>query len=108
MFEPVDGLAVQLLLDGNVRHRRGRRCAMPVPFAGREPHNVARANLFDRVTIALHASATGGDDQRLPEGMRVPGGPGTGFKCHGGAACACWGRALERRVNPHGTRKPVR
>src|SRR3954471_13168197 len=33
VFEPVDGLAIELLLDGDVRHRRGWRRAVPMLFA---------------------------------------------------------------------------
>src|SRR5690349_13934759 len=57
VFEPVDGLAIELLLHGDVRHRgRGRR-AMPVLFAGREPHHVTRSNLVNGSAPALHPAA---------------------------------------------------
>ena len=41
LLHPVDGLAVERFLDGDVRHRRGRRRAVPVLLAGREPDHVA-------------------------------------------------------------------
>src|SRR5438876_4178418 len=47
VFEPIDGLAIEVLLHGDVRHRRCWRRAMPVLFARRKPHDVARANLFN-------------------------------------------------------------
>ena len=37
LFHPVDGLAVEPLLDGDVRHRGRRRCPVPVLLAGRKP-----------------------------------------------------------------------
>ena len=75
MFHPLDDFAVEHLGDRDVRHRGGRRCAMPVPFARLEPDDVSGADLLDRSTVALDASTAGGDDQRLPEWMGVPGGP---------------------------------
>src|SRR5256885_3024609 len=71
-FEPVDDLAVQLFLDGEVRHRGAGHRAVPVLFARRAPHYVAVPDHFDRPAPALHATVTGGHDQRLAERMRVP------------------------------------
>src|SRR5689334_17837932 len=47
VFEPIDGFAIELLLHGDVRHRRGWRRAMPVLFAGANPHDVTGPNLFN-------------------------------------------------------------
>src|SRR5690349_18885234 len=55
VFHPVDRPAVELLLDGDVRHRGCRRGAVPVPFSWREPHDVAGLDLLDRPAVALHA-----------------------------------------------------
>ena len=73
LLHPVDHLAVELFLNGDVGHGRGRRGAMPVLLAGREPDHVAGPDLLDRAALALHPAAAGRDDQRLPERMRVPG-----------------------------------
>src|SRR5947208_7357938 len=54
MLHPLDHLAVELLLDCDVRHCRGRRGTMPVFLAGREPNHVARPYLLDRAAPALH------------------------------------------------------
>ena len=51
---------------------------MPMPFAGREPDDVAGADLLDRPAVPLNASTARRDDQRLPEWVRVPGGASTG------------------------------
>src|SRR6266705_3772115 len=47
-LHPVDDLAVELLLDGDMRHGRGGRCAMPMLLARRAPNYVARPDLPDR------------------------------------------------------------
>src|SRR6187200_104438 len=81
---------------------------MPVPFARLEPDNVAGADLLDGAAVPLHASTTGGDYQRLPEWMCVPGRAGTRFEGHDRAADARRRRSLKPRVDPHRTREPVR
>jgi hypothetical protein len=45
LFQPVDGLAVELFLNGDVGHGRGGRGAMPVLLARRDPDHVARPDL---------------------------------------------------------------
>src|ERR1700737_634118 len=71
-LHPVDGLAVQRLLNGDVGHRRSRRCAMPVLLTGLEPDYIPWTDLFDRPALALHPAAPEDDDQRLTQWMRVP------------------------------------
>src|SRR5437879_1904812 len=66
LFHQVDCFAVEPLLDGDVRHGRRRRRAMPVLFARRKPDDVARVNFLDTSTPELHPAATGCDDQGLP------------------------------------------
>jgi len=78
LFHPIQNLAVELLLNGDVRHCRSRRGAMPVLFARREPHDVAGANFFDRPSLALHPAASRRDDKGLAEkclchSVRAPG-----------------------------------
>jgi hypothetical protein len=48
LFHPVDGLAVELFLNGDVRHGRGRRSTMPMLLARGEPDHVTRPDFFDR------------------------------------------------------------
>ena len=74
------GLAVELFLDGDVGHGRGRRGAVPVLLARREPDDIAGPDLLDRAALALDPAAAGRDDQRLAERMRVPGGAGAGLE----------------------------
>src|ERR1039457_4490125 len=80
LFQPVHGFAVELFLNGDVRQGRGGRGTVPMFLARREPDDVARPDFFNRAAPALRASATGGDDERLSQRMRVPGGASAGFK----------------------------
>src|SRR5216110_2899970 len=84
LLQPLDHLAVELLLDGDVGHRRGRGRAVPVLLAWREPHHVARADDLDRPAPPLGQPAPGRHDERLPERVGVPGGPGTGLESDAG------------------------
>src|SRR5208283_2587846 len=47
---------------------------MPVPVVRWTPNHVARADLDDRLALALCPTASGGDDQSLTQRMGVPGG----------------------------------
>src|SRR5437867_10587243 len=75
LFHPVDGLAVELFLNGDVRHGRGRRGPVPVLLAGREPDHVPGSDLLDGPACALGPAAAGRDDESLTEWMRVPCSP---------------------------------
>src|SRR4051794_1948373 len=61
-LQPIDRRAVELLLNGDVGHAGGRGGAVPVLLAGCKPDHVARPDLLDRPTLALHPAAAGGDD----------------------------------------------
>jgi hypothetical protein len=58
VFHPVDHLAIELFLNGDVRHRRRRRRAMPVLLAGFNPHHVARPDVLDGAARALDTPET--------------------------------------------------
>jgi hypothetical protein len=72
LFHPIDVLAAELFLNGDMAH--GCRCcgAVPVLFAGRKPNDIAGPNFFDRAALTLHLPAASGDDQSLAKRMRVP------------------------------------
>src|SRR3954451_12293981 len=75
VLHPVDHLAVDRLLDGDVRHgRRGRR-PVPVLLARWEPDDVTGADLLDRPSLSLGPAAARRDDERLAERVRVPRRP---------------------------------
>src|SRR3954471_11689076 len=83
MFHPVDGLAILLLLNGDVAHGSRRNCAMPVLLIWRKPDHVTRTYLFDRSALSLRPTGASCNDERLPERMSVPRGAGSGFERHG-------------------------
>src|SRR5256885_249898 len=63
VFQPIDVLAVERLLDGDVRHGRGRCRSVPVLLARREPDHVAGTDLLDRAALPLDPAAAGRDDE---------------------------------------------
>src|SRR2546427_12487925 len=99
LLHPVDTLAVELLLDGDMRHRRGRRCAMPMLFARRAPDHIAGPDDLDRAAPALHEAAAGRDDERLTERMRVPITARAWLERYVGATRTCRAGRLEELVD---------
>jgi hypothetical protein len=57
LFHPLDNLAVELFLNGDVRHGRGRCSPMPVLLAGRKPDHITGPDLLDRSAVALKPPA---------------------------------------------------
>src|SRR3979411_2895961 len=80
---------------------------MPVLLTRREPDHVAGADLLDRGTRALHASAAEGDDQRLSKRVRVPRRARARLEGDGGAGGAGWRGRGEEWVDPDGAGEPV-
>jgi len=80
LFHPLDRLAIQRFRDGDMRHGRRRRRAMPMLVARRTPDDIASAYFHDRTAVALRPTATSGDDEGLTKGMGVPGGAGARFE----------------------------
>jgi len=76
-FHPFDDLAVEIFLNGDMRHGGGWRRAMPMLLARREPDHIAGMNLFNRTGLALRLAAAGCDNQGLTERMCVPRGAST-------------------------------
>src|SRR3954471_4090473 len=54
LLHPINGLAVELLLNGDVAHGRGRRGAVPMLLTRCEPHHVARPDLLNRAALTLN------------------------------------------------------
>ncbi len=107
LLQPVHGLAVELLVNGDVRHPV--RCGGPVPMllARRNPHHVARPDLLPRPAPALGPAAAGDHDQGLAQRVGVPGGPGSRLEGDRGAGCARRSGGLEQRIDPHRAGEPV-
>src|SRR5438067_975111 len=99
LLHPVDDLAVQRFLDGDMGHRRRRLGAVPMLLAGRRPDHVTWADLLDRSAPALHPTAARRDDQRLAERMGVPVAAGARLESDGGAGHAPRLGRLEQRID---------
>src|SRR4051794_20974156 len=80
-FHPLDVLAVQRFLDGDMRHRRGGGGAMPMLVLPRAPDHVPGADFDLLFAFTLSPAAPGSHDQGLPEWMRMPVGACTRFEC---------------------------
>src|SRR5260221_13591275 len=72
LFHPVDDLAVELFLNGNMRHGRGRRGTMPMLLAWREPDHIAGMDLLNGTAPAFDPPATARDTQGLAERLGRP------------------------------------
>jgi hypothetical protein len=95
LFHPVDDLAVELFLNGNMRHGRGRRGTMPMLLAWREPDHIAGMDLLNGTALALHPPATGRDNQGLAERMGMPRCSSTRLERDACAGRASWSVCLE-------------
>src|SRR5580765_7200315 len=104
-LHPVDRFALEPLLNGDVRHGRCRRSAMPVLLTRREPDHVAGANLLDRATPAPGEPATRRHDQRLAQRMRVPRRSSARFEGDAGADHSRGIWRGEQRVDAHRARE---
>src|SRR5690349_22316016 len=67
LFHPVNSLSVEPFLNGDVRHRRGRRGTVPMLLPWWEPDHVAGPDLLDRPSPALREAAAGCHDQGLAQ-----------------------------------------
>src|SRR3954451_16743533 len=107
VLQPLGVLAVELLLHRDMAHRRGRRGAMPMLLARREPNHVAGPDLLDRPALALHAAAARGHDQRLAEWVRVPRRARARLEGDQGASDTSRVRRGEERIAAPRTGKPL-
>ena len=108
MFHPVDGLAVESFLNGDVGHGGVGSGAVPMLLSGREPDYVAGVNLFDGAAFVLRPSAACGDDERLAQRVAVPCSPRAGLEGDAGAGHKRRIRGLKEGVDADGAGKPIR
>src|SRR5438477_4641227 len=101
LLHPVDNLAVEPLLYGDMCHGRGGQCAMPMLFARRAPDHVAGPDDLDRAAPALHEAAARRDDERLTERMRVPITARAWLDRYVGTARPCRSGCLEKLVDAY-------
>jgi hypothetical protein len=108
VFHPVGGLAVKLLLNGDMGHRRGWRRPMPVLLTRRKPDHITGADFLDRTAPTLHPAATGRHDQGLTERVCMPCRTGTGFEGDTGTESTRRSGRVEQRVDTHRAGKILR
>ena len=65
VFHPVNDLTVERFRNRDVRHRCGRRRAVPVFFAWREPDDITRSDLLDRPALTLRKAGINVDLQAM-------------------------------------------
>src|SRR5882762_1633370 len=97
--------AVELFLNGDVRHGRCPAGAMPMLLSRRDPDYVARPNLLDRASRSLYATGPSRYNQRLAQRMRVPCCPSAGLERDSSADHACRSGCLEQGINTYRARK---
>ena len=95
-------------LDGNVRHRGGRRGTVPVPDAGWKPDDIAGSDLLDGTAFDLHPAAASRDNEPLAERMRMPGRPGTRLERDAGCTRTSGSVWVEQGINANGAGEPIR
>src|SRR4030095_6340911 len=100
LLHPVDRLAIERLGDGDMRHTRRRRCAMPVFLTRQNPDDIAGPDVLLGAALYLHPAQAGGDDQGLAQRMSVPSRAGAGLESHDRAADAGRSSALKGHVDP--------
>src|SRR3954469_2862990 len=107
VLQPIDHLPVEPLLDGDVRHRRRSSRPVPMLLARREPDDVTRSYLLDRSSLPLDPAAAGRDDERLTQGVGMPGCPAPGLEGDGIAGRTGRGLRLEQRVDADRAAEPL-
>src|SRR5438552_17942489 len=107
LLHPVDGLAVEFLLDGDVRHRAFWRGAVPMLLSWRKRDHIPGMNLFDRTSIALHEAATIRHNERLTQWMVVPSRAGARLGRALRPLRAARSVCLEQRLDAHLAGEPL-
>src|SRR5215471_13118566 len=99
---PMDVRAVQRLLNGDMSHRGCWRCAMPMLRVGWTPDDVPALDFGFGFARALRPANTRRDDERLTQGMRVPGSACAGLEGDSSAPHARGGGRLDYGIDAHG------
>jgi len=101
LLQPFDCVAIFRFLDGDMRHRRGCRGAVPVLLSGRSGDDVAGTGFLFRFAPALRPAEPGRDDQGLAAGMCVPSAARARLERDQRAADRRRSRRLEQRIDAH-------
>src|SRR4051812_46569032 len=90
-----------------MRHGVIRRGPVPVLLTRRKPHDITGTDFFDRTAPALDAPNPESDNQRLTEGVGVPGRASARFEGHARTLRPFRRMRVEKRINPNGAGEPV-
>jgi len=107
LLHPGNNFAIELLLNGDVRHGRGYCGPVAVLFSGREPDHIPRSGFLDLPAPALCPTAAGSNNDSLPERMRMPCGPRTRLESYAGTLNPRWSRRLKEWINSYSAGKPL-
>src|SRR5262245_29552269 len=107
MLHPIDDLAIQRLLNGDVCHCCCGRSSMPMLFAGRKPDHITRPDFVDWTAPNLDQSNPRRNDQCLTKRMCMPCGAGSRLKRDARATDTRWFGCLEQRVKADYAGKPL-
>ena len=80
LFQPINGLAIELFLDGDVGYGSGRGGAVPMFLTWRDPEHIAGVDLLDGTSPTLGEAAACCHDQCLAQWVGVPICSSAGFK----------------------------
>jgi len=105
LFHPVDSFAVELFLNGDVRHARGSRRTVPMLLTRREPDHVTGMNFLDRSSPALREAAACSHNQALTQRVDVPCCSSAWFKRDTDTDYSCWVRRLNQGVYSYRARE---
>src|SRR5450755_2337633 len=84
LLHPGRVISIQRFLHRDVDHAIGRRAAVPMLFARRNPDDVAGLDLVYRPALALDPADAGDHIERLAKGVRMPGRPRAWLKGYAG------------------------
>src|SRR5438309_801992 len=107
VLHPVDDLAVESFLNGDVSHAGDGCGSVPRLLSRCERHDISWVNLLDGTAFALRPSAACGDDEGLAEWVGVPCGAGSGLEGNAGAGYQRGVGCLKEGVDTDGAGKPV-
>src|SRR5207248_10656796 len=90
-----------------MRHCGRQRGTVPMLLVRRKPDNVTRPDFLGWSVPALRPTKTGGDDQRLPEWMCMPGSASARLERYVCTGHACRIGCLEWRINANCAGEPI-
>src|SRR5437870_2746750 len=108
LLHPAHDLAIEFLLDGEVRQRAVWRGAVPMLLPGRTRDHIPGMNLFDGTSPALHEATTCRHDERLTQRVGVPGRAGSRFERDVRTLRATRSGCLEQWLDTHLAGEPFR